>query len=57
MPTLNQIIAVVFAGVLAASVYAYLQKQIPGDFVRALLEKGADSAEKAVAFSGLDRKY
>ena len=57
MPTLNQIIAVVFAGVLAASLYAFAQKRLPGDLVRALLEKGADRAEKAVAISELDRKY
>ena len=45
--TITPIVWVVFAGVCCAAFYAFYQKRIVGDLLRALIAAGADCAENA----------
>ena len=49
--TITPIVWVVFAGVCCAAFYAFYQKRIVGDLLRALIAAGADCAENAKTLS------
>ena len=50
--TITPIVWVVFAGVCCAAFYAFYQKRIVGDLLRALIAAGADCAENAKTARG-----
>ena len=51
--SLNLIIAVIFGGIICASVYAYYSRKVLGDFLRKMAEKGCDGREEACELTKL----